>query len=96
MTIKTPAEIGNEIVNALSKGGSIQFAGLGRVPNEHEMTRAVATAAIEADRAQRSAGVEYWARDAADAMFSDKSNDWSEELAELRVILAEPNGWLDA
>lgn len=37
--------------------------------------------------------LELWARDAADAMFSDKSNDWSEELTQLRTILGEPEGW---
>lgn len=50
--MKTPAEIANEIVNSINKDGSIKFAGLARVPNEDELTRAIVARAIEADRAQ--------------------------------------------
>ena len=88
MNIKKPEQIADATIKQYPMA-YLSSAGYGRY-------RTALIAAIEADRAQRSAGVEYWARDVADAMFEDKSNDWLEELTELRVILDEPEGWLDA
>lgn len=64
MTIKTPAEIANEIVNSISKDGRIKFAGLDRVPTDGELTRAIVHAAIAASAPSpglpRNTDPAYW------------------------------------
>ena len=107
MTTKTPAQIAEEAARAYLTANCIKReAGetarttfgwnLGDHAGYEETLEKFAGHVLEVERARRSTGVEYWARDVADAMYEDKSNDWTEELAELRAILDEPNGWLDA
>lgn len=43
-----------------------------------------------------SALLEYWARDIAASLYSDKSNDWSEELDQLADILNDDDLRADA
>lgn len=82
MTIKTPEQIAAEVFKA-----SNWF----QVEDRHEFMDAV-VAAIEADRAQRRDALDAlhdWAVNVSCFMAEDKSNDWSEELAELAEIERE-------
>ncbi len=82
MTIKTPEQIAAEVFKA-----SNWF----QVEDRHEFVDAM-IAAIEADRAQRADALDAlhaWAVSMSYSLGTDKSNDWSEELAELAKIERE-------
>lgn len=79
MAIKTPEQIAAEVFKA-----SNWF----QVEDRHEFMDAM-VAAIEADRAQRRDALDAlhdWAVNVSCFMAEDKSNDWSEDLANLAEI----------
>ena len=96
MTIKTPEQIAAEVVQATygPEAGASAHATMSRVLDERdEYTAAdifdLMHAAIEADRTQRAEALDAlhaWAVNVSYLMGTDKSNDWSEDLAELAKI----------
>lgn len=79
--MKTAEQIAEEIVNEITTGGTIAFAGLGYSPTLHEMERAIVLRAIEADREYRAADL---------AILADAAAEWSRELTD--YIIPEAAG----
>lgn len=86
--MKTPEQIADERI-ALNYMDATAFTlALSAGDVDHDGIRAMLIAAIEADRAQRTA-LEDWAHNVAALMAEDKSNDWREEIAQLMVVTGE-------
>ena len=93
MTIKTPEQIAADTArpDALDcQMCGIRHPYIAHWPCAGAFDDARAVAAIEADRAQRDAAMAdalyEWAVNVSYSLDTDKSNDWSEELAELAEI----------
>lgn len=95
--MKTSEQIADAIVDEITTGGAIAFAGLDRSPTLHEMERAIVLRAIEADRAQHSSldldhAIEAWESayakmwDMADSFHASLNYSEAEALANLLVL----------
>lgn len=86
MTLKTPEQI--------AYAQTALYAQNDFATDAPSVARALIIAAIEADRAQRTAALDAlhaWAVSMSDFMSTDKCNDWSEELTRLVEIEREHN-----
>ena len=86
--MKTPEQIAAEVIDA-RPGFWRERSASEQIVIRHDLL----IAAIEADRAQREfpmsdpmIELQEWASTVSQLMAEDKSNDWSEEIAQLQVI----------
>lgn len=95
--MKTAEQIAEEIVNEITTGGTVAFAGLGYSPTLHEMERAIALRAIKAYQAERSPllidadeaqGLADRFREAAESDSGDAEIDAAGEMADYLESLA--------